>query len=1176
MTEPLPETSQTELSQLNQYIQEKEERMKLKTELRSKNFNPEMLRLDDSVLKRLDSSIKKVTSFIKKLKTLTESQKESLTKDMNQLNLSKYLSEVAAAFLEAKLKMNDVQCALMLCSQMHQSYADFSSILFEQWQKVLNIKKDDKIANPSKLRVDLRFFADLISIGVLSEKESLSLLGNQLTILTTCDKEFANISIVSSFCKHCGEDFADLVPFKYDKLSQNYEITIPRSTLYSIDRQKAVKCLFKEYFNSLCKHLLSEHKEVQRIETQNKKIYQTKGELHTEKKEKYEQAITSYRKLIENTESLADLLGEKMPDLPQDDSSKKEDSLINIDVYTPMRGEDFDSNSSPWEDEETRQFYECLPEIKSLIPEILYKDTINVKQETKNQAEQVQNSPVDISIEIEKIEKEIQELENEIPESDVTEPTELIEPEEPEESSQVQEKTISNANIKALMDSFVNQLPNCVNRELIDRAAKDYAMNMNTKVNRKRLIRALFEVQRTRLDLHPFYARFVAILNPIMPDLATDLSNMLLNDFKYQVRKKDQINIESKIKVSRFIGELVKFNMFSKFEALNCLKTLLADFKHHNIEMFCNLLEVCGRYLYRNPETHLKMNLFLEILMRKKQTAVSMDSRYTIMIENAFYYCNPPENNKIEKKALSPLHEYVKKILYKDLNKLCVEKILRLMKKLNWDNEELRFYCINCLIAAWNVRYNSIHCLANLVSGLALYYEEVGFQIVDGVIEDIRLGLEVNLPKFNQRRVSMVKYLGELYNYRMVESSIIFKTLYTLITYGVSYDINEAMSENAIDPLDNYFRVRLVCALLDTCGQYFDRGSTKKKLDCFLVYFQKYYLFKKESSQGVEMARPFDRFDVEFVFTEVLSSLRPEFKFLKKFQDACDAVVKMENEIKESLTKTNPNLFGDFNQGENETTTGLGTINEFEEEEEELDEEEEEYRNENKEEDGEDDLSEKHDEDYERGLTSSGSDLDDSKIKIHQSKKETLSKEDEEFMQAFDSLVTENIAQRTKETNRMPTVDISVPMLARKVKPNQPMELTGLTTKRAENDDEKESKKQSFNFVLMLKKGNKTQYQNMEVPVTSEFASQFKAREESEKVEKEKLKQLTLNINERMEQEEFQEMFQQTGQFKSVNVTMSGNTNRDRFKYNHPKGAPDADLIFGSSSQRNQRGFSNK
>lgn len=124
--------------------------------------------------------------------------------------------------------------------------------------------------------------------------------------------------------------------------------------------------------------------------------------------------------------------------------------------------------------------------------------------------------------------------------------------------------------------------------------------------------------------------------------------------------------------------------------------------------------------------------------------------------------------------------------------------------------------------------------------------------------------LKVNLPKFNQRRVSMLKYLGELYNFRMVESSIIFKTLYTLITFGITYDgfifcccsccdlewffianfyskikVNELLnSETVLDPIDNYFRVRLICVLLETCGQYFDRGSTKKKLDCFLVYFQ--------------------------------------------------------------------------------------------------------------------------------------------------------------------------------------------------------------------------------------------------------------------------------------------------------------------------------------------------
>ena len=45
-------------------------------------------------------------------------------------------------------------------------------------------------------------------------------------------------------------------------------------------------------------------------------------------------------------------------------------------------------------------------------------------------------------------------------------------------------------------------------------------------------------------------------------------------------------------------------------------------------------------------------------------------------------------------------------------------------------------------------------------------------------------------------------------------------------------------SPSVLDPPEHLFRIRLVCILLDTCGQYFDRGSLKRKLDCFLVYFQ--------------------------------------------------------------------------------------------------------------------------------------------------------------------------------------------------------------------------------------------------------------------------------------------------------------------------------------------------
>ncbi|XP_060589393.1 regulator of nonsense transcripts 2-like, partial [Ruditapes philippinarum] len=339
--------------------------------------------------------------------------------------------------------------------------------------------------------------------------------------------------------------------------------------------------------------------------------------------------------------------------------------------------------------------------------------------------------------------------------------------------------------MKLQFDAYAQSLPTCVNRDLIDKAAIEFCMNFNTKNNRKKLVRALFTVHRTRYDLLPFYSRLTATLFPCMPDVANDLVQLLKGDFRWHVRKKDQINIESKLKTVRFIGELVKFKLFPKAEALHCLKMLLFDFSHHNIEMVCALLESCGRFLYRSQDSHHRTRVYLDVMMRKK-SALMMDSRYSTMIENAYYYSNPPDTPQVVRKVRPPMHEYIRKLLYKDLSKVTTEKVLRQIRKLNWDDPEIAFYTTKCLIAVWNIRFNSVHCAANLLAGIAPYHETVAIQVVDGVLEDIRLGMEINHPKYNQRRVSCAKYLGELYNYRMVESAVIFKTLYSFITFGVS------------------------------------------------------------------------------------------------------------------------------------------------------------------------------------------------------------------------------------------------------------------------------------------------------------------------------------------------------------------------------------------------------
>lgn len=50
----------------------------------------------------------------------------------------------------------------------------------------------------------------------------------------------------------------------------------------------------------------------------SRRILHSKGELSEDRHKQHEEFATSYQKLLANTQSLADLLDENMPELPQD------------------------------------------------------------------------------------------------------------------------------------------------------------------------------------------------------------------------------------------------------------------------------------------------------------------------------------------------------------------------------------------------------------------------------------------------------------------------------------------------------------------------------------------------------------------------------------------------------------------------------------------------------------------------------------------------------------------------------------------------------------------------------------------------------------------------------------------------------------------------------------------
>ena len=61
--------------------------------------------------------------------------------------------------------------------------------------------------------------------------------------------------------------------------------------------------------------------------------------------------------------------------------------------------------------------------------------------------------------------------------------------------------------------------------------------------------------------------------------------------------------------------------------------------------------------------------------MVRKKRVQHLDGRQNALVENALYAANPPEVVPMERVVRPPMLEYIRKLLYKDLNKGSIEKV---------------------------------------------------------------------------------------------------------------------------------------------------------------------------------------------------------------------------------------------------------------------------------------------------------------------------------------------------------------------------------------------------------------------------------------------------------------------------------------------------------------------
>ncbi|KAF6134866.1 hypothetical protein GIB67_002267 [Kingdonia uniflora] len=572
-------------------LEEFKKSMEAKIALRQSNLSPE--RPDIGFLRSLDSSIKRNTAVIKKLKQITEEQREGMMDDLRSVNLSKFVSEAVAAICDAKLKTSDIQAAVQICSLLHQRYNDFSPSLIQGLLKIFLPGKsgDDYEADRSlkamKKRSTLKLLLELYFVGVI---EDASVFVNIIKDLTSVeqfkdrDTTQTNLSLLASFARQ-GRFFFGLPqsgPEIQDEFFNGLNVMA--------DQKKIFRKAFYTYYDATAELLQSEHTALRQMEHENAKTLNAKGELSDENTTSYEKLRKSYDQLFRGVATLAEALDMQPPVMPEDGHTTR--VTTGEDASSPVTGKESSALEPLWDDEDTRAFYECLPDLRAFVPAVLLGELEPKvsEQSSKTQLQSAESASepdqghsivqdvahrcVDSEAlqegKADEIEKCKEENDKEKPKDAEKEKGKEKDVERKGESEKEKLKSLEGSNLEAM----IHRLPGCVSRDLIDQLTVEFCY-LNSKSNRKRLVRALFNVPRTSLELLPYYSRMVATLSTCMKDVSSMLMQSLEDEFNYLISKKDQMNIESKIRNIRFIGELCKFKIAPAGLVFSCLKYVI-------------------------------------------------------------------------------------------------------------------------------------------------------------------------------------------------------------------------------------------------------------------------------------------------------------------------------------------------------------------------------------------------------------------------------------------------------------------------------------------------------------------------------------------------------------------------------------------------------------------------
>ena len=362
--------------------------------------------------KSLKSDLKKCTAFVKKVKTLAgaangaakEAVCKSLVNEIQTLNLSRYIDEIAVSIYEAKFKISDVPYLCSVVVAMHERYEDFVPALLNPIQEFLKgkIKENVELKELTKQRrVFLRILTDLLLNGVIVEfKLLLRVLSEAAGVRGKYSSEavyqVVDATLLVSFAKAVGVEMIGKIPKSVRSSVAVLEKVINASVKGALDSDLLIKVkntlqvyqkasqqralpletlstigiLYDGIYKSIAQSLIDTHGKLRKLEKRCEQDKLLNGSI-TESREK---GLADAQKLFENlfksVESLSEILDKDAPTLECEQEEFEAYTRSGLELWTKTDDNE-ELNWFPFDDEETWSFYVDIPDFLTTVPSVL-------------------------------------------------------------------------------------------------------------------------------------------------------------------------------------------------------------------------------------------------------------------------------------------------------------------------------------------------------------------------------------------------------------------------------------------------------------------------------------------------------------------------------------------------------------------------------------------------------------------------------------------------------------------------------------------------------------------------------------------------------------------------------------------------------------------------------------